>query len=251
MNIKPLKILVVEDDELFSIGLEVKIKELGYELMGVVDNAKTALNIIDKKQIEFALLDINIKGNMDGIELGKQLHQRKLPFIFITGYADQATYQRARVAYPLAYLTKPFSSLQLQAAIDLAIINFSKNTPAQSASDSADWKEDHMVNELLFVKTNIGILSRIQLSNVKIIEANGNYCFIHTSSHRFMVRISLRKFMEQVSFFHFARIHRNFIVAIPAIEEVNLSEGTVKVDDKYFPLSMTYKKSFLDKINQL
>ncbi len=79
-----VKILIVEDEELYADRLEMLVEKLEYELIGIVDNSTDALKIIEKTPPDFILMDIHIQGQYDGIELAAQVQQRfDIPIIFI------------------------------------------------------------------------------------------------------------------------------------------------------------------------
>lgn len=115
------QILIVEDEALISEYLSDVLVDLGYEVEACCSNAKEALGLVERVRPDLVLLDINLKGSMDGIEVARRLRSdHDLPFLYITAQSDQATVERARDTDPLGYLIKPINPDDLRVALELA-----------------------------------------------------------------------------------------------------------------------------------
>ncbi|MBC6474134.1 MAG: response regulator [Hormoscilla sp. GM102CHS1] len=116
------KILVVEDELIAAKSLAKKLNRAGYEVIDIVSHGEKAIKVALKEQPDLVLMDIRIKGNMDGIEarteIGKHL---QIPVIYVTAYADKETMERAWATKPYGYLTKPFKFPQVLAKIEMAL----------------------------------------------------------------------------------------------------------------------------------
>ncbi len=100
---------------------------LGYEPVGPAATAEAALDLYRESlpPVTLALLDIGLDGDRDGIMLAQELRAiRPLPIIFLTSMADEATFGRAKLARPAAYLLKPYDAAALQHAVELALLNY-------------------------------------------------------------------------------------------------------------------------------
>ncbi len=116
---KNYNVLVVEDDLLFLVALERGIKKLGYQVLDVVDNSEDALAVLEEKTPDFILMDISIKGPLDGIELARVIRKDKpIPIVFLSAHQDKAIYEEARRIQHADYLIKPFDTSSLSRAID-------------------------------------------------------------------------------------------------------------------------------------
>ena len=102
-----LEVLIVEDDFSFSLDLRMLVERLGYKCAGTVDNAEHALEIINRKTPGAILMDIDLKGQMSGIELAEKIKKKNIPVLFITSYQDEATYERAKKLEMVGFLVKP------------------------------------------------------------------------------------------------------------------------------------------------
>lgn len=109
MTDQPIKILVVEDEMIIGAKVSLFLSELGYEVAGILPRAEEALLQIEENRPDIALLDINLKGSMDGIALAQVLQtEHNIPVVFLTANSDDATFQRAKATKPYAFLAKPF-----------------------------------------------------------------------------------------------------------------------------------------------
>jgi CheY-like chemotaxis protein len=116
------RILVVEDEMIVSADIEMQLSDLGYSVVAVAASGKIALSKVLEFRPNLVLMDINLDGRMDGIETATVLKQRfKVPVIYLTAYADQATLDRAKTTHPYGYIVKPFSPGHLQASIEMAL----------------------------------------------------------------------------------------------------------------------------------
>ena len=116
------KILIVEDEPIVAMDLKQEVQDLGYDVVGVAESADDALMIVQEQLPDFALMDIRIVGSMDGVQTARALrHWYRVPSIFLTSYCDDATLTRAARTMPYGYLTKPFKSAELKAALRMAL----------------------------------------------------------------------------------------------------------------------------------
>jgi hypothetical protein len=117
------RILIVEDEAITGEDLRDILTEFGYAVVGVVASGAEALASVEKILPDLALMDIRIKGSMDGTETARQLRERfNIPAIYLTANADRATVARANTAEPLGYIAKPFRQSELVAAIETAML---------------------------------------------------------------------------------------------------------------------------------
>jgi signal transduction histidine kinase len=116
------KILVVEDEFLVAKYLEFRLPKLGYNVAGVVSSGEAALEKAAQTQPDLILMDINLKGKMDGVEAAAQIRTLfNIPVVYLTACADEQTLNRAGIAEPFGYLLKPFRDKQLQTTLEIAL----------------------------------------------------------------------------------------------------------------------------------
>ncbi|MBD1909217.1 MULTISPECIES: ATP-binding protein [unclassified Leptolyngbya] len=116
------KILIVEDERVVARDIEKRLKKLGYVVSESVASGEEAIAKVAELRPDLVLMDIRLKGHMDGIEAAEQIRTDfDTPVIYLTAYADDATLQRAKVTEPFGYIVKPFDERDLQVAIEVAL----------------------------------------------------------------------------------------------------------------------------------
>lgn len=119
---KQVSILIVEDESIIAFDIQNQLNSLGYEVIGTVNSGQAALEAAQKKQPDLVLMDIMLKGAMDGIEAADKIHRSvKCPIVFLSAYSDDDTLGRAQTTNPFGYLVKPFKREDLHAAILTAL----------------------------------------------------------------------------------------------------------------------------------
>jgi len=117
----PQKVLIIEDEAITQRYLKDILGQYNLECVDCYDNAKEALAHIKITKYEMILMDINIKGSMDGIQLSREiLRTRNIPIIFITAHSDTETFQEVLELSPYGFIAKPFSSQDVEMALQLA-----------------------------------------------------------------------------------------------------------------------------------
>jgi PAS domain S-box-containing protein len=118
----PARILIVEDERITAEDLHDILTELGYTVTASVSSGADAIAKAGETKPDLALMDIRIKGEMDGTETARILRERfNIPVVYLTAHADTATLSRAKLATPLGYVTKPFQEAELHASIEMAL----------------------------------------------------------------------------------------------------------------------------------
>jgi signal transduction histidine kinase len=121
-----LQILVVEDEALVADDLQRTLTGLGYAVPNTVASGQAAIDVARECRPALVLMDIKLKGPMDGIEAAHCIKQElKIPVIFLTSHSDEATLARAKEVSPQGYLLKPFDDRELRTAIEVGVHNHS------------------------------------------------------------------------------------------------------------------------------
>lgn len=116
------KIFVVEDESIVSLEIQSRIKHLGYIVSGTAASGDEAIRKVMDLKPDLILMDIRIKGEMDGIETAAEIKKiYDVPIIFLTAYADPVTIQRAKITDPFGYIIKPFEERELHISIEIAL----------------------------------------------------------------------------------------------------------------------------------
>lgn len=116
------RILIVEDERITAADLEEVLKDLGYQVSAVVSSGEEAIREAEKNRPDLVLMDIRIKGEMDGTETARILRERfDVPVVYLTAHADRDTLDRAKHSRPLGYIVKPFHEAELHASVEMAL----------------------------------------------------------------------------------------------------------------------------------
>ena len=116
------KIMIVEDETLVAKDIEASLTSLGYTVCRAVSSGEDALAFIAQDRPDLILMDIMLKGNLDGIETANRVRrQLDIPVIFLTAYSDAATVGRAKETNAFGYLLKPFEESELRTTIEMAL----------------------------------------------------------------------------------------------------------------------------------
>lgn len=115
-------ILVVEDESIVAMDLSQQLQQMGYQVCAIADNGEDAIARANQHKPDLVLMDIVIKGPMDGVDTAKHIsHRFNIPVIFLTAYTDGKTIERAARAAPYGYISKPYHPRDLRAAIEVAL----------------------------------------------------------------------------------------------------------------------------------
>lgn len=120
-EIKP-KIIVVEDETIVAYDLAGRLDSLGYEVVGIFSNGEELLEQIKDLSPDLILMDIVLKGELDGIQTAYEIKKNHyLPIIYLTAHSDTATLERAKLSEPHGYILKPFEEQELRSIIEMAL----------------------------------------------------------------------------------------------------------------------------------
>ena len=116
------KILVVEDESIVALDLEDRLRNLGYSVPATVARGDDAIRMALEHHPDLILMDIRLKGEMDGIETAAQIQEHlDVPIVYLTAYADRETLDRAKETQPYGYILKPFEAREVQTTIEMAL----------------------------------------------------------------------------------------------------------------------------------
>jgi CheY-like chemotaxis protein len=121
------KILLAEDENIVALDIKSRLISLGYAVLAVVSSGEDAIRKAAETRPDLVLMDIKLKGEMDGIEAAAQIKARfDIPVIYLTAYVDKDTMGRARQTDPLGYVTKPYEEEDLTRTIEMALTHHRK-----------------------------------------------------------------------------------------------------------------------------
>ncbi|OUR92237.1 DNA-binding response regulator [Flavobacteriales bacterium 34_180_T64] len=245
---KLTKIFIVEDEMIIAANISLQLSSLGYEVTGIVPRGEEALIHIKENLPDIVLLDINLKGKLDGIETAKLMQKDyNIPIIYLTANADDDNFNRAKSTRPYAFISKPFKKLDLQRAIELAVTRL--NSASSKTSPIETEKEPPFIlSDCIFVKHHEKMI-KVDIKDVLYIEAERNYCRIYSKDKEYLLVMTLKDMDEKLPKEHFIRVHRSFIINLSQIDEVAI--GHIVIAKKAIPVSKTLKEELLRRLQTI
>ncbi len=117
-----IRALIIEDETLIAEEIQSTLELLGYSVVGRIINGDRAMDAIANLRPDVILLDIHIKGTLNGIDLAHIIRTKyRIPFLFLTAYADQNTLEKAKMTMPYGYILKPFNETGLRVNLEMAL----------------------------------------------------------------------------------------------------------------------------------
>ena len=155
-------VLIVEDEGVVALSIQAALTKMGYKVVGIAVTGAEAIALATEHKPDVILMDIHIKGNMDGIQTTEKLNETSdIPVIFLTAYADDETVRRALKTKSHSYLVKPYNPRELYSNIEFAIYKYRMKGRAGS----------HRENLELFLTKSSGAGLIIDMQN-RIVFAN-------------------------------------------------------------------------------
>ena len=174
------KILIVEDEENISMGIQSVLENLEYDVIGIATNYDEAVKYSLEEIPDLILMDVNLKNSKDGIETAFKIHEVKyIPIVYLTAYSDEDTIDRAIQTKPVGYITKPFRRADLKVTIQLALrkieLTYENVDVNEEYKDLGHGYSYDLESEVLYFKDIVVKLGVKETKLLKIlIVANGN-----------------------------------------------------------------------------
>ena len=135
-NEQKIRILVVEDERIVAKDIQNTLKNLGYEVVAISSTGEDAIDKSGELRPDVVLMDIVLKGAIDGIEAANIIKTKfKIPIIYLTAYEDGDTLDRAKITEPLGYILKPFEERDLHTTLEMALYKHLMETRLQDSEE--------------------------------------------------------------------------------------------------------------------
>jgi len=158
-------ILIVEDEFIVADDLQLTLEHAGYNVCGVADSVVEAREIIRKKKPVLVLLDIHLKGKLNGIELAKELKEENIAFVYLSANSNQQILEAAKATEPYGFIVKPFREKDLLVTLDIAFYR-------HEHSQEARWRtEIKLQKELSAIELDAGSLEQKLVRTAKALQS--------------------------------------------------------------------------------
>ncbi len=241
-------IMVVEDEIVIADNICRTLKKLGYNTLEPVINYTEAVELLQHEQPDLVLLDIQLAGSKDGIDLAWKIKEDyNIPFIFLTSNADPRTVERAKRLTPPAYLVKPFNKDDLYTSVELALYNHqSSEQPVSKIPESLNEERQLFIKESLFVKDK-HLFHKVKLSDIQYVKSEHVYVEIHTvQGKKHLMRSTMNGFSERLPS-NFFRVHRSYTINLNHLDTIN--SMNVYIGKAEIPIGRNYREELLTLIN--
>jgi DNA-binding LytR/AlgR family response regulator len=250
----PSKVLIVEDEAITAMDIEVRLKRMGFRVVGQIHKPDGVIAEIKHKNPDLVLLDINLKGKEEGIDLAEEIDMTfNVPVVFLTAFGDDSTFKKAMATCPYGYVTKPFKDKDLKHAIEIALahhqsLSFAKSTALQYKKllDIVCVDTDDHNNKVLFVKDGSNY-TKIKLDAIQWIEAYDAYSKIHTKEKTIIANALLKDLYQKLPHDKFIRVHRSYIVGLTHIEKIE--KDNIHISDTQIPVSKSHKAELMQHLD--
>jgi len=250
-----MRILIIEDELIISRDMTAMLTKMGYDVIGDAMDFDEAMEILERETPDLILLDINLNGKRDGIDVAEAINDRfQVPFIFTTSYSDAATLERARKTNPVNYLVKPFKQEQLYTAIEMGLFKAAENDPSDSPETSgtkqkpavSEEEKPLIIKGVLFIKDKFAY-NKLVIDDIRWIKSDGNYLEIYTSAPKpALIRASMGSFIERLDD-NFLRVHKSYIINLQHLTK--FETNTVTIGDEAIPISKNYSEDLLKRLD--
>jgi DNA-binding LytR/AlgR family response regulator len=244
-------VLVVEDESIVSKDIQHSLKKLGYNVVGAAATGEQAVKLAMETQPDIILMDIMLKGEMNGIEAATQIRtETNIPVIFLTAYADESTLNKAKVTQPYGYIIKPFKEIDIHTSIEMALYKHKKEAEVLKERDLLFnlVESQGATKDLLFVKSNSRLV-KLKMSDIYYVEALKDYVVINTLNTRYTIHSTMKDIEAKLPESEFLRVHRSFIVRIDKIVAIEQPNLILENDKKTIPIGGSYKDDMAKRLN--
>ena len=230
------KIQIVEDEIVIADSIYDTLEDLAYSPLEPVINYTEALQQAKSEKPDLAILDIQLAGKKDGIDLAEVYREEfDFPFIFLTSNAESGTLQRAKAVKPAGYLVKPFGKKDLYAAVEMAL----EARPVQN-SDEPKAADSFFVKEKSFYH-------KVQYDNLLFVKSDHVYLELHLKDkQKHLIRKSMSEFESEMPK-QFYRVHRSFLVNLDHLSGVN--SRFIIIAGEEIPIGQSYRDELLRKFS--
>tara|TARA_R110002167_G_scaffold207871_1_gene411932 strand:- start:1191 stop:1931 length:741 start_codon:yes stop_codon:yes gene_type:complete len=242
---RPFRILIVEDDMIIAANLSLQLTSLGCEVIGIESRGEEAISHVKANAPDILLMDINLKGEMNGIEAVTAIQQFvDIPIVYLTANNDDATFAMAKKTQPKAYISKPFNKLNLERTLELVMEQIKDSNLGKPVANQVF----EVLGDRFFVRHH-GKLEKLLLEDILFIEADRNYSTIVTNTGKHILTSTLKTMEERLPAANFIRVHRSYMVNLSKLDVV--SEHHLEIGRKVIPLGKSHKELLLRRIQTI
>ena len=208
------KLMIVEDEGLVALAIQRALERLGYEVVATTASGNEAFRLASETAPDLILMDIRLKGEVDGIEVADRIRQtHKIPVVYLTAHSDEKTLERAKPTEPFGYIVKPFDEKSLYSTVEIALFKAKLQT------------------ELVRTKERLATILRSLQETVIVTDLKGRIQYFNPSAER-LTGIEFEKAIDENLFqtVRFRTRDNKDDVNLPASKIIMEGESEVRVE---------------------
>lgn len=244
-----VKILIVEDELLIAEFLKGMLEKMGYQVPAIFASGAEALEWIRPGAVDIVIMDIHLKGEMNGIETAVGIRDiSTAPIIYVTDNMDEVLRRKA-IYEPntVQYVTKPFNQVDIAIAIELAL----KAIRVHELQLQHAGSYSYLVNDCIFVKEG-QVFRKLPVADIMLLKAEGSYCKLIYKNEKRMLKEIL--FSENLSFVeeklkfarNFYRVHRSYVINVDFLKR--LQDNRLWIEEEEVPVGKTYRAELKSRL---
>jgi DNA-binding LytR/AlgR family response regulator len=224
------RVLIVEDELITANDIKETLEGDGYEVMNIARTGEKAIIISRKKMPDIVIMDVQLAGEITGIEAAHEiLRIAKIPILFLTANDDPNTLDEVKKINSGGFLTKPLRISDFTTNVSIALNNFKSET---------EMKGENVNHQAIYIPLKNGH-QKIENKDIFYIEASGSYINIYTKEKPIVLSTNLGNFQKQLTGINFIRVSRKHIINLDHIERIE--NNIVVVDKKVIPVGESYR----------
>ncbi len=232
---RPVRILIVEDEVLIADTIARYLERQGYQIVGSAISYEEARELFLHHRPDLVLIDIRLSGPRSGIDLAHFIRRQPqpIPFLYLTSQVDSHNLEQAKETQPAGYLTKPIQKQTLYSTIEVVMHNVRIQDNQEEHIELYDGKQHH----------------KIKVDAILFLRADHNYIQVELLDKRpILQRSTLQELLEQLPAGRFVRTHRSYAVNVKHIQ--SWRKDCLFVKDHPIPVSRSRRREVLTRLKR-
>jgi DNA-binding LytR/AlgR family response regulator len=256
MDLKDIKLLLLDDQDTYLQLLSIVLKDIGVEHIALARSYQEVLSVYDDFDPDICLLDIELdRGQKTGVDVALAIRQQDstIPIIFLTSHFQDDFYEKVKVVRPSSFMNKELSRLKLLQAIELAMLQLGNHRLQENLQQHTTVAPKAAIpyinSSQVFFKIG-DTYKAIDLKTIDFFFADDKLTYARVGARNFPTNVQL-KILEEELGPRFLRCHKKFLVNTDAIETIMVKDGKVKIGKELLSIGYAYRKSFLEGLKLL
>jgi DNA-binding response OmpR family regulator len=211
-------ILIVEDNTIIALDMKKSLEKIGFTITDIVSKLSKVSHSITNTMPDVAIVDINLHGNLEGIEIGRYLAKLDIPFMYVTAYSDSEIIKSALETNPICYLIKPLNIEELKSNLLLGIYKSQQSTHNKKINIGLSYIYDFTFNTLSYENQIIPLTNKETIILKSLLNAKGEIVVIkELESQLWKDKILKESALRTLIYRMRLKLPKNFIQTIPNV----------------------------------